>query len=278
MLKKFNTFISFDIEGISCVSSWNELRKDAASNLVRKLATDEVNAAIRGIKKSGKNIGDIVICDSHAEGENLLINQLERGTYLVRGTPRNYGMVEGINESFDVLFFIGYHSMAGTKGGGMDHTYSSSTIYNIKVNGKYVGETEINAAVAGYYKVPLVFVSGDNSLVKEVKIFFGNKVETVITKYGISRFSAKCRHPLDVQKEIEKKAARAVKNYKHLKPFMLKTPIHAEIDILNSLIGDMLEPLPGIKRIESRKFRFKAKNALEFYRMIRLICNLGRTS
>jgi len=272
----FNAFISFDFEGMSGVSSWREIKKDSPSlHEIRKRATEEVNAAIRGIKRARENIGEIIVCDSHAGGENLLIDQLEKDIYLTRGTPRTFYMVEGINEDSDILFFIGYHAMVGTKNALMDHTYSSSSIYNIKVNGRYVGETEINAAVAGHYGVPLGLVSGDDQLIKEVKTFFGTHVETVITKYGVSRFAAKCRHPKDVHEEIERKALKVVKKAKQLKPFAFKSPISAEVEVVNTLIGDVVELIPGLKRAAARKFVFRAKDVLEFYRLLRLICNLG---
>lgn len=278
MAKNFNVFISFDMEGVGGLTSWQELRKDSPSlGQMRKLATWEVNAAIRGIRNGRSDIGDILICDSHANGENLLIDELETGVYLVKGTPRNYYMVEGINREFDIIFFIGYHAMMGTQKAGMDHSYSSRTIYNIKINGKLVGETEINAALAGYYKVPLGFVSGDDRLAKEVRRFFGKEVEIVVTKYGISRMAAKCRHPFDIQKEIELKTERAVKKANNLKPFSFHSPLHAEIDVINTLIADKIEPLPGIKRSSGRKITFRAKNILEFYRLLRLICNLAYT-
>ena len=163
MAKQYNAFVSLDMEGIGGLTSWQELRKESpSSERMKKLATEEVNAAIRGIRNAGRKIGEIVVCDSHANGENLLIDEMEAGVYLVKGTPRNYYMVEGISKKFDILFFIGYHAMMGTKKAGMDHSYSSRIIYNIKINGKLVGETEINAALAGYYKVPLGFVSGDD--------------------------------------------------------------------------------------------------------------------
>lgn len=276
MPKKINVFISFDLEGVSGVSSWRELKKESPSlNKIREIATEEVNAAIRGVRKSTKGIGEIIVCDAHAFGENLVIDKLERGIHVIKGSPRNYYMVEGLNEKFDVLFAIGYHAMAGTKRAGMDHTYSSSSIYNIKINRQDVGETEINAAVAGHYEVPLGLVSGDDLLAKEVESFFGSTVETVITKYGISRFAAKCRHPLDVQQEIEIKAGKAIRKIKKLKSFSFRLPINAEFEVLNSLIGDVIEPLFGLKRISARKFVYNAKNILEFYRIMRLICDLA---
>jgi len=279
MLKEFNVFISFDIEGISGVSSWSEVAKNASSlKVFRKIATEEINAAIRGIKTSSKKIGEIVICDSHAQGENLVITDLEPDVTVIKGSPRRYYMVEGINKRFNILFCIGYHAMAGSKAGGMDHTYSSSVIYNLMINGRYVGETEINAAVAGYYGVPLGLVSGDDILAKEVKKFFGTKVEMVISKYGISRFSAKCRLPADVHGEIERKAKKAVMNCSRLKPFRFKTPIKAEFELMNSVMGDMIEPVPGVKRVSARTCIYTAKNILEFYNILRLVCNLGRSS
>ena len=276
MDKKINIFISFDLEGISGVSSWREMRKDSPDLMrIRKIATQEVNAVIRGIKKTKVNVGEILICDAHASGENLLIDELEPGIHIIKGTQRNYYMMEGVNQNFDVAFFIGYHAMAGTTVGMMDHSYSSSSIYNIKINGVDVGEPEINAAVAGHYGVPVGLISGDDKLIKEVKNFFGTQVETVITKYSISRFCAKCRHPGNVQKELELRAQWAIKKIKKLRPFKFRYPINAEIDVINSLIGDAIKSLPGLKRVAGRKFVFKAKDILEFYRCLMLICDLA---
>jgi D-amino peptidase len=279
MQKPFNAFISFDIEGISGVSSWTEMANNASTlHAYRKIATAEVNAVIRGIKRGHPKVREILVCDSHAQGENLIITDLEPGATIVKGSPRRYYMVEGIDRRFNMLFCIGYHAMAGSQRAGMDHTYSSSVIYNIKINGQHVGETEINAAVAGYYGVPLGMVSGDDVLAKEVKRFFGRAVAMVITKYGISRFSARCRLPSEVHTEIEKKAAQVVSRSTALKPFRLKTPINAEFELMNSVMGDIVEPIPGIKRIAARTCAYNAKNILEFYNILRLICTLGRST
>ncbi len=276
MNRKMNIFISFDLEGISGVSSWREMKKDSPHfNLIKKLATADVNATIRGIRKASQDIGEILVCDSHAMGENLLIDELEKGAHLIKGSPRNYYMMEGLNKNFDVVFFIGYHTMVGTKSGLMDHSYSSSSIYNIKINRLDVGETEINAAIAGYYGVPVGLVTGDDLLIKEVKKFLGNRTMTVITKSCISRFAAKCRHPIEVQEEIEAKAAKALKIAKTLKPFTFRKPIYGEIDVINSLIGDVIEKIPGLKRVTARKFICKTENILEFYRLLMLICDLA---
>lgn len=276
MKAKINVFISFDIEGISAVSSWRVVKKDSSDlERMRRIATQEVNAAVRGVKESGKPVGMITVCDAHASGENLLIEELEPGVTLISGTPRKYYMMHGISREYDAAFLIGYHGMAGTRATGMDHTYSSASIYRVKINGEAVGETEINAALAGYYGVPVVLVSGDDLLVKEVREFLGKSVETVVAKRGISRSSAQCRHPADVQKEISFKAARAILKARKIKPFKFKSPIRAEIDLASALVADVVELIPGIKREDGRKVLFIAKNILEFYRVLRLVCSLG---
>lgn len=276
MKKKYNVFISFDMEGISAVSSWREMKKDSNDlERVRRIATQEVNAAIRGIRKDSQGAGEITICDAHASGENLLVDELDAGVNVVKGTPRKYYMMHGISKEYGVVFFIGYHAMAGTRNGGMEHTYSSASIYNIKINGQYVGESGINAALAGHYGVPLGLVTGDNILIAEIRKFFGKEVETVITKKGISRFAAQCRHPKDVQSEIEIKAARALQKIGKLKVFRFRSPIRAEIDLASSLITDMVELIPGVKRTNGRKVSFRTKDVVEFYRILRLVCSLG---
>lgn len=276
MIDRLNVFISFDMEGISAVTSWREMKKDSKdSERTRRIATQEVNAAVRGIRKSGKKIGNITICDSHASGENLLVDELETGVSIVKGTPRKYYMMHGISAEYNVVFFIGYHAMAGTQYAGMEHTYSSASIYNIRINAQRVGESEINAALAGHYGVPLGLVTGDDLLALEIRRFFGRNIQVVITKKGISRFAARCRHPKDVHQEIETKATRAVQKIKELKIFEFKTPIKAEIELTNSLVTDMVELIPGIKRMNGRQVSFKAKDILEFYRILRLVCSLG---
>ena len=136
MEQKVKIFISFDLEGVTIVSSWREAKKDAPSCAeIRRCATDEVCAAVQGARRGSPGDCEIVICDAHAQGENLIVEKLPKGIRLVKGSPREFYMVEGIDKSFDLLFCIGYHAMAGTLGAGMDHTYSSSILYSVKING-----------------------------------------------------------------------------------------------------------------------------------------------
>lgn len=270
-------FISFDMEGVGGVSSWRETARGGKDfDRVRELATQEINAVVEGVKKNGENIEEILVADSHSFGENLLIEELDTDISLVKGYPRPYYMMEGLNSSFDLVFFIGYHSGIGTHSGGMDHTYSPSTIYELRIGGKPMGEAQINAAYAGHFGVPVGLVSGDDRFVEQAKEAFGKEVETVVTKYGISRFASRNIHPQKVKELLRMGAQAAVKKAKGLKPYRIQPPLDVEIDLVSTLIGDLASLIPGVERVSGRQMRFHPPDIPALYCALMLIATLGR--
>lgn len=265
-------FISFDMEGVGGISSWEEM--DREREKVRQLATEEINAVVRGAKKSEIPIKQIWVVDSHGAGENLLPDALEEGITLVKGTPRPLYMMEGIDSSFALLFCIGYHSRVGALQGVMDHTYSASSIYEIRINGIPVSELDINAGVAGHYGVPLAMVSGDNALIEEVKTTYP-QVETVITKYGITRFASANRHPKEIREELYSKAKKVVLEADSFYCRKWELPLKVEIDLLDTLIADVISFLPQVKRESGRKISFTTPNFVELYKMLLTMLRLA---
>ena len=270
-------FLSVDAEGIGGVSSWHEtLPKDPDFGRYRELATKEVNTVCETIRELYPK-ATIVVCDSHANGENLLIENLLEDIHLVKGFPRTYYMMEGIDKSFDAVIFIGYHSKVGSARGGMDHSYSSSSIYSVKVNGKEFGETELNAVYAGYYRVPLVLVAGDDVLVKSLRKDFP-QIQTVETKKGISRFAAQHRPLNRIHSDLNKKTRLAFQNLKKIKPFFIKPPYNIEIQFNTTIHTDVACLIPQLKRVSGRSVRFKIKDYKEFYSMFMAIVMLCSTT
>lgn len=265
-------FISVDYEGICGTVSWEEFRQEP--NRFRKLIAGEVSAAVQGIRQAYPKSA-IVICDAHGLGHDLWFEDLPAGVMVVRGSPRNYSMIDTIDKSFDLLYYVGYHSKAGSLASTMDHTYSSSTFYRIKINDQEVDEAMINAAVAGHFGVRLGFVSGDDKLIASVKKAFGKEVETVITKYSRSRFAALTRHPKDVWTEIQVKAKLAALKSKHFKPFKFRYPCQIELQLNDTVRAHEIAMIPGSKPIDGRTIRFKALNMLEGYKFILLAVTLG---
>lgn len=274
-MKKF--YISVDMEGITGTVSWQEYERDFYR--FRKIITDEVNALLRGIEK-GINSKDfeVLICDAHATGLNILFEELPENVLLVRGGVGDLGMMAGIDNTFSGAFFLGYHSEIGEEKSLMDHTYASSTIYEIKINGKNTNEAMINAAIAGYFNVPLIFVSGDDKLIKNIEENFPKGIETVITKYGISRFSAITKTLKRTLKEIEEKASKAVRKTNEIEVYKIKEPIYLEIAVNETIQADIISFLPNIKRVSGRLITAETKDIIEAQKLIRLIAILGRVA
>jgi len=153
-------FISVDMEGISGVVQPAQLGPDGFEyQRAREWMTGEVNAAIAGIRDAGPS--EIVVADSHGNGQSLLIDKLPDDVRTVRGFPRPLEMMQGIDESFSAAVFIGYHASEWTPNAVRGHTISSARLLGIKLNGTEVSEGMYNAALAGQFGVPVAFVSGD---------------------------------------------------------------------------------------------------------------------
>ena len=265
-------FISVDMEGLTGTTSWKEYEKEPQR--WKRLLTQEVKACIDGIRESSLNIEEIRVCDSHGYGTNLLFEELE-GVTVVRGFPRTYYMLESLEGSFDCVYLLGYHAGIGTERALMDHTYSSSSIYRIRVNNRDVTEAEINGYYAGDFGIPVVFISGDDKLISQISTVFDDRVEKVVTKYGLSRFSAIVR-PFDkVLKEIREKSRLAAIKCKDIPPLKISPPITTEIELTDTLRTDLVEMIPGIERFSGRGIRFKTDNTKELYKILMLVVTLS---
>src|SRR5690348_9826285 len=104
-------FISADMEGISGISASDQLSAAGAEyNRSRKMMADDVNAAIRGAKAGGATT--IVVNDSHGTMRNLRLEELDPDARLISHSFKRAGMMEGLDESFDAVIFVGYHAKA----------------------------------------------------------------------------------------------------------------------------------------------------------------------
>src|SRR5438477_158717 len=161
-------FISVDLEGISGVVQPAQLGPDGFEyQRAREWMTDEVNAAIAGIREAGA--AEILVCDSHGNGQSVLIDKLPDDVRIVRGFPRPLEMMQGIDETFSAAVFIGYHASEWTADAVRGHTISSARLLGVKLNGAEVSEGIYNAALAGQFGVPVAFVSGDRLAVTQLQ-------------------------------------------------------------------------------------------------------------
>lgn len=268
-------FISVDLEGISgVVHSEHTSRAGREHDYARKLMTSEVNAAIEGALSVGAD--EIIVNDSHGTMRNILIDQLNPKAKLLTGSPKILSMMQGIDSTFDAVFFIGYHAKSGTKIGVLDHTISSKVVSDIIINGVSVGEVGINAGIAGYFGVPVVLVTGDNSVVSEARSLLGD-IELVVVKEAVGRYAALCLHPDVVYGRIREAARRALKRLSDFKPFTFSSPVNVEVMFVNSGMAEMAELIPNVKRVDGRKVSFTHEDFLTAFKILRAIIYLAST-
>jgi D-amino peptidase len=218
------------MEGITGVTNWEETGQSGKDyGLFRKIMTQEASAAVEGALAAGAK--EIWVRDSHGSARNILPDLLNRNAKLLRdwsGGPK--GMMEGIDETFDAVVFIGYHAKAGTPDALLEHTMYGK-VTDIAINGVSLPEAGVNALIAGLYEVPVVFVAGDEAVCEQVKGLFG-QVETVAVKKGIGA-AALNLHPEVAQEKIRAGVEKALGNSSQYKPYKLNAPYTMVLKLKN---------------------------------------------
>ena len=262
-------YISADLEGVVGAVTGEQLGPGGFEyNRFREFMTGEVYAAIKAARAAGAT--EILVADSHGNGQNLLIEKLPKDVKLIRSWPRPLGMMEGIDSSFDGVIFTGYHSSTDNMEGVRAHTFSSARLTSVKVNGKVMSEGSWNAAVAGEFGVPVIMIAGDDAAVNEVKALIGN-AEGAIVKECISFHSAKSLHPDAAYDLIAEKTSYAVKNIKKYKPYKIKGPLTVSVSFKHYQPSQILSYLKMFKRTDSHTIEFKAKNMIEASHIMRVV-------
>jgi len=266
-------FISVDMEGVAGVTHVGDVlsSKGGDYQLARKWMTDETNAAIEGAFEVGAT--EVVVADSHSVMCNVLPGELHEDALLVRGSPRPGTMMEGLDNSFDAAFLVGYHSRAGNPKGVLSHTYVLP-VYNLRINGVTVGEAGFNAAIAGGAGVPVAMVSGDDTLEAEVAEMLP-WTERVITKWAISPYSARNLSPKASCKRIREGAKRALERLAEMQPYVMETPVRLEVDFAEPIYPYLAADITGVERVGERTLACTGTDMWDVVRVWRTMINAG---
>lgn len=245
--------IACDMEGITGVVNWEQVTPGHYEYpRFRKLMTQDVNAAIAGAFEGGA--AEVVVADGHWNGTNILIEELDPRARLNSSTSAPFSMMQGIGEDVDGVMFVGYHARQGSQNAVLDHTWSSKCIANLWLNDILVGEFGLNGALAGYFGVPVIMVTGDQTACAQTVELLGEMV-SVVVKQATGRTSAECLGPEITHKMITDGARRAVQNLKRgqaPEPFVLEAPILVTVDFMTSDMADCAMRVPGSTRDENR--------------------------
>ncbi len=259
--KKLKIYISADMEGVAGVVTSEQLGPSGFEySRFREFMTGEVLAAVNAAFEAGAT--EVLVSDSHGNGQNLLLEKFPENVRIVRSWPRPLMMMEGIDASFDAAIFIGYHSSTTNPDGVRAHTMSSARLADIRLNGRSMPEAGINAAIAGHFGVPVIMISGDDAIVKEARELIG-PIEGAVVKWAVSFHSAKTLTPQAAQKRIAEKVKAAIGRLKEFKPFKLKTPVSLEVTFKNYRPSQILAYLPIVDRIDAHSIRFVGKDMIE---------------
>ena len=263
-------YISADIEGVAGVASRDQGGPENFEyDKGREWMTGEVAAACEGAAAAGAT--EIVISDSHGNGQNLLLDDLPDDVKVVRSWPRPLGMMEGIQEGdFDAAMFIGYHAGATNTDGNLAHTLYGLAIRSIRINGEIAPEGYISAATAGDFDVPVVLISGDDVFVEETEGYLGN-VESVVTKKASGTLSVCTITPTRSRELIREASQQAVGRIADIKPLKVTAPIILEVCFKHRLPAELLDYLPIVKRTDAFTIEYIAPDMSDVSRFLSFV-------
>ena len=239
-------FISADMEGASGITSTKQCSPKETTEYERgrKFLTGDVNAAIRGALAAGAT--EVLVNDSHGPMTNILIEELEEGARLISGSNKPLLQMQGVDGGFDAAFFVAYHAQEGSGGGLLNHTIMGSVVQEIRCNGEAVGETAINAGIAGALGVPVVLLTGDAEVAREAGARIPG-IETVIVKDSFDRHASNCIPPAQTRGMIEEGAKRALTGSRRVEPLKVDLPVVFEVTFRSTASAGMACLFPSIK-------------------------------
>jgi D-amino peptidase len=246
-------YVLTDFEGACAVvgQAGMTLTESKQYDFARRMVTAEINAAVEGALAAGA--GDIIVNDCHGSGLNLVYDELNPEARILLGGPRPRYML-GLDESFAGVFMIAYHAMAGTDGGVLSHSYSSTGIQNMWLNDVRIGEIGLDAALAGTLGVPVLLVTSDRAGTEEAQAILGTGVRTVAVKEGVGRNAAISLHPSKAQALIREAAEDAVRHAGGMKPLVFDPPyrLRREYKLESYVDGIVRRRDPTVTRIDNR--------------------------
>lgn len=268
-----DVYISADVEGVAGIADWDQIIPGGHDyELGRTLMAGEVNAAIEGAFLAGAD--RVVVNDAHARMCNLAPDSLDPRARLVSGRFKPTYMLQGLDETFDAVFFVGYHGSIGQPEAILSHTYNPDAVWEARIDDIVVGELGLNLLVCEYFGVPLRLVTGDQVTAIEAR----DRVPGVYTtevKRSFGRFAAEHLSPRDARDLIRRDAAAS------LEELPVATPARRPVDLeLTFVIADMAavaEWIPGVERIGPRAVRLTATDGLKAYQAFHALLLVTRS-
>ncbi len=256
-------FISSDMEGTAGVVDWDHVLPGGPFyDYYANLLTEEINAAIEGAMQSGAT--EFLVNDSHSKMANLRPDALSGSARYLSGRYKPMYMMQGLDASFDAVFFISYHGSMGSTSATLSHTYFPTAVAAVTINGVVTGEAGINALVAQAYDVPVVLITGDATTAAELRPFCPD-VHVAVVKESVTRFAANSLHPVEARRLIFEQSALAVATLTSATKVNIEVPTTLSIAFHTPDYAQLAERVAGVERTGSLSGRIVGSDPLDIY-------------
>ena len=256
-------YISSDMEGTAGVVDWDQCVAGGAQYpYYTELLTGEINAAIEGAMQAGAT--EFLVNDAHSKMANLKPDALAGRAGYLSGRYKPMYMMQGLDGSFDAVFFVSYHGSMSTSS-PLSHTYNPRAIAEVRLNGTVVGESGINALVAQAYAVPVVLVTGDDVTAAEAEAVSPG-IRTAVVKTAISRFAADSLHPATARELIHEQARAAIAGLADARPPQIELPARLDITFRNADLAEMATWITGVERTGTTEASTTDDDPVRLYR------------
>jgi len=261
-------FISADIEGVTGTTHWDEVNlKNPEYARFAEQMTAEVVAACEGAFRAGAR--EVWVKDAHWTGRNLIPERLPREVKLVRGwSGHPYSMLDGLDDTFNAVMLIGYHSPALSNTNPLAHTMTGGVV-QVRINDHLASEFLICAYIAGSLKVPVVFLSGDAGLCDHAKEFLPD-LYTVAVKEGIGDSTINIHPELAVER-IRTGAQQALQRSCDSCLLQMPKRFLVEIQYKEHPQARRASYYPGASLKDAATIQFEAKEAFEMFRFFSFV-------
>lgn len=262
--------ISADIEGVAGVFHPEQTRAgNGEYEAARRWMTLEANAAIEGAFAGGAT--QVWVNDSHGGFRNLLPDLLDARAQVVLGKPRTLGMMAGLEYGAALVFMIGYHAMAQTRG-VLAHTINSFAFARVSLNGEEVGEAGLYGALAEEYGARVALLSGDDVFAEETAPRFPG-ARFVVTKSATGHASGVTQSPASARMAIETAAREVVQQslasgHARESARAAALPVECELRVQTSALADLFCQWPTLTRVDAVTLRFGAASVEHAVRML----------
>jgi D-amino peptidase len=256
-------FVSSDMEGTAGIVDWDQVRDHGPRyEYFTELLTGEVNAAIEGAQRAGAT--EFLVNDAHGRMANLRPDALAGDAAYLSGRYKPTYMMEGLDASFDAVFFVSYHGSMGAAS-TLSHTYYPAAFAEVTINGTVAGESGLNALVALAHGVPVVLVTGDATTAAETRAFCPT-AHAAVVKESVTRFAARSLHPARARTVIAEAACLAIATLHAARPVAIDLPATVAMTFKSTDYAELAARIGGVTRTGPLRAELTGDDPLELYR------------